>query len=100
MKIETALDQIKTVVGPRGWVTDPAEQEPYLVEARRLYHGATWMVVRPASTAEVAAVVRICAEALLPIARPISGAGRNSMTSSTASCANCAARSAPSTASA
>ena len=67
MEIEAALDQIKTVVGPRGWIADPAEQEPYLVEARRLYRGATRMVVRPASTAEVAAVVRICAEARLPI---------------------------------
>jgi len=67
MEIEAALDQIKTVVGPRGWIADPGEQEPYLVEARRLYRGATRMVVRPASTAEVAAVVRICAEARLPI---------------------------------
>src|SRR5262244_1104413 len=67
MKIEAALDRIKTVVGPRGWVADPSDQEPYLVEARGLYHGATRMVVRPASTAEAAAVVRICTEALLPI---------------------------------
>ena len=44
-----------------------AEQEAYLVEARRLWRGATRLVVRPASTAEVAAVVRICAEARLPI---------------------------------
>jgi len=36
MEIEAALDQIKTVVGPRGWIADPGEQEPYLVEARRL----------------------------------------------------------------
>jgi FAD/FMN-containing dehydrogenase len=57
----------KEAVGPRGWVSEPAEEEPYLVEARRLYHGATRLVVRPASTAEVAAVVRICAEARLPI---------------------------------
>ena len=67
MQIETALGRIKTAVGPRGWIADPAEQEPYLVEARRLWHGATRLVVRPASTEEVAAVVRICAEAKLPI---------------------------------
>src|SRR5271165_5508947 len=67
MEIETALEQIKAAVGPRGWIADPAEQEPYLVEARRLYRGATRLVVRPASTEEVAAVVRICAEARLPI---------------------------------
>src|SRR5271169_6471838 len=67
MQIEAALERIKAAVGPRGWIADLAEQEPYLVEARRLYHGATRLVVRPASTAEVAAVVRICAEAGLAI---------------------------------
>jgi D-lactate dehydrogenase (cytochrome) len=67
MQIETALERIKTAVGPRGWIADRAEQEPYLVEARRLWHGATRLVVRPASTEEVAAVVRICADAKLPI---------------------------------
>ena len=41
--------------------------EPYLTEARRLYRGATRLVVRPGSTAEVAAVVKICAEAGLAI---------------------------------
>jgi FAD/FMN-containing dehydrogenase len=65
--IEKALERIKTVVGPRGWIADPAEQEPYLVEARRLWRGATRLVIRPASTEEVAAVVRTCAEARVPI---------------------------------
>jgi FAD/FMN-containing dehydrogenase len=65
--IATALERIKTAVGPRGWIADPAEQEPYLVEARRLWRGATRLVVRPVSTEEVAAVVRICADAKLPI---------------------------------
>ena len=67
METEAALERIKAAVGPRGWIAEPAEQEPYLVEARRLWRGATRLVVRPASTAEVAAVVRICAEARLPI---------------------------------
>src|SRR6516225_4941095 len=67
MQIEAALERIKGVVGPRGWIADPGECEPYLVEARRLRRGATRLVVRPAATAEVAAVVRICAEARLPI---------------------------------
>jgi FAD/FMN-containing dehydrogenase len=67
MEIATALERIKEAAGPRGWIADPAEQQPYLVEARRLWRGATRLVVRPASTEEVAAVVRICAEAGLPI---------------------------------
>jgi FAD/FMN-containing dehydrogenase len=67
MQIDAALERIKAVVGPRGWIADPGELEPYLVEARRLWRGATRLVVRPASTAEVAAVVRICSEARLAI---------------------------------
>ena len=67
MDVETALERIKAAVGTRGWIADPAEQEPYLVEARRLWRGASRLVVRPASTEEVAAVVRICADAKLPI---------------------------------
>src|SRR5215469_12222808 len=67
MEIEAALERIKTVVGPRGWIADPRECELYLTEARHLWRGATRLVVRPAATAEVAAVVRICAEAKLPI---------------------------------
>jgi FAD/FMN-containing dehydrogenase len=67
MGIEAALAQIKEAVGPAGWIVDPADIEPYLVEARRLYRGATRLVVRPSATAEVAAVVRICAAAKLAI---------------------------------
>jgi FAD/FMN-containing dehydrogenase len=63
MEIAATIERIKAAVGPRGWIADPRDQEPYLVEARGLYRGATRLVVRPASTAEVAAVVRICAEA-------------------------------------
>src|SRR5919199_6790084 len=67
MEIEAALERIKSAVGPRGWIAEPDALEPYLLEARRLYRGATRMVVRPAATEEVAAVVRICAEAGLAI---------------------------------
>jgi FAD/FMN-containing dehydrogenase len=65
--IDEALARIKQVVGPRGWLAEPADVAPYLVEARGLYRGATRLVARPASTAEVAAVVKICAAAGLAI---------------------------------
>jgi FAD/FMN-containing dehydrogenase len=61
------LDRIKAAVGPKGWTTDAHDIEPHLIEPRGLYRGATRMVVRPASTEEVAAVVRLCAAARLPI---------------------------------
>src|SRR5215831_9463313 len=47
MEIAGALERIKAAVGPRGWIADPAEQEPYLTEARRLWRGATRLVVPP-----------------------------------------------------
>jgi FAD/FMN-containing dehydrogenase len=63
----TVIDRIRDAVGPKGWVADPAEIEPYLLETRGSYRGATALVVRPGSTREVAEVVRICAEARIPI---------------------------------
>ncbi len=56
------LDRLKAIVGPKGWIADAEEMAPYLEEQRGMYHGATPLVVRPASTAEVADVVRACAE--------------------------------------
>jgi FAD/FMN-containing dehydrogenase len=64
---ETALDAIKRAVGAQGWIADPRDQEPYLAEARGLFRGWARLVVLPASTEEVAEVVRICARARLPI---------------------------------
>ncbi len=62
-----ALDRLKDIVGPKGFITDPVEIEPYLVEERGLFHGETPLVLRPSSTEEVAAIVKTCAEARLPV---------------------------------
>jgi D-lactate dehydrogenase (cytochrome) len=62
-----ALDKLKKIVGPRGWIADPIDMEPFLVEERGLYRGRARMVVRPASTAEVSDIVKVCAEAGLAI---------------------------------
>jgi FAD/FMN-containing dehydrogenase len=64
---ESVIERLKQVVGPQGWVAEPAAIEPYLVEMRGLYHGATKLVLRPAATAEVGEIVRLCAAANLPI---------------------------------
>jgi len=61
------MDRIAALVGPKGLVTDAGDMAPYLVDQRNAYHGATPMVVRPASTAEVAAVVALCNETGTPI---------------------------------
>jgi FAD/FMN-containing dehydrogenase len=64
---KAALDAIKAIVGPKGWTDDPADMAPYLEEPRGLWHGRAALVVKPASTAEVAAVVKICDEHALAV---------------------------------
>ena len=56
------LSRFAQIVGERYAITDPAAQEPYLVEMRDLYHGATPMVLRPGSTAEVSAILKLANE--------------------------------------
>jgi FAD/FMN-containing dehydrogenase len=56
------LDRLRAIVGPADVLTEPFDVEPHLVELRGLYHGATPAVVRPKTTAEVAAVLRLANE--------------------------------------
>jgi FAD/FMN-containing dehydrogenase len=62
-----ALAAIHAAVGDKGWLDAPSDMAPYLQDHRDLYTGQCQAVVRPASREEVAAVVRLCAEAKLPI---------------------------------
>jgi FAD/FMN-containing dehydrogenase len=64
------LDAIREIVGPKGWVDNPAELEPYLVEERGLFQGAWAAVVRPATAVEVGGVVRLWAGAGVAIGPP------------------------------
>ena len=59
--------RLAAIVGERGLITDAADMAPYLADWRELYKGNALAVVRPASTAEVAAVVKLCAETRTPI---------------------------------
>src|SRR5258707_15813843 len=56
------LDRLKTAVGAQGWTAHPAEMSPLLLEERGHYRGRADLLLRPSTTAEVAAVVKICAE--------------------------------------
>jgi FAD/FMN-containing dehydrogenase len=60
---EHVIAALKAVVGPKGWLAAEAETTPYLVDARELFRGRSPLVLRPASTAEVAEIVRVCAQA-------------------------------------
>lgn len=57
------IEQFAAIVGAGNVLSAAAEMAPHLTDWRGRYHGAALCVVRPASTGEVAAVVRVCAGA-------------------------------------
>lgn len=61
------LARLRDAVGPAYCLTEAETMAPHLIDWRRRYHGRARAVVRPASTAEVAAVVRACAEFRVPV---------------------------------
>ncbi|MBR1218061.1 FAD-binding oxidoreductase [Bradyrhizobium sp. U87765 SZCCT0131] len=63
------IARFAAIVGERYAVTDPNDLAPYLVEERNLYQGRSQLVLRPGSTAEVAAICKLASEtrtALVP----------------------------------
>lgn len=56
-------ERLAARLGPKGWTTDPQTIAPHLQDWRGRPPGATPFLAAPASTEEVAAVVRLCAEA-------------------------------------
>jgi FAD/FMN-containing dehydrogenase len=58
---------LQGLVGTTNVLTDAADTAPYLTDWRKRYRGQARAVVRPASTEEVAAVVRACAAAGVPM---------------------------------
>jgi FAD/FMN-containing dehydrogenase len=58
---------LTNLVGEKGCLFDPQDTAAYCEDWRQLYQGQTPAVVRPASAAEVASIVRICAERRIAI---------------------------------
>ena len=56
-------EALGSAVGTAGLFTDPVDLEPHLVDERGAFRGVSPVLLKPASTDEVAAAVRICAEA-------------------------------------
>jgi FAD/FMN-containing dehydrogenase len=56
------LSALRAAVGEKYVLAGARDTEPYVVDWRKQYRAPAECVVRPASTAEVAAVVRLCAE--------------------------------------
>ncbi|MDR2014978.1 MAG: FAD-binding oxidoreductase [Azoarcus sp.] len=61
------LARLVAIVGCRHVLTDPAEMSPHLADYRGHYVGRALAVVKPADAEEVAAVVKLCLEAGVPI---------------------------------
>jgi FAD/FMN-containing dehydrogenase len=63
------IARFKAIVGDKYAVTEAADVVPYVTEDRNLFHGTSPLVLRPGSTAEVAAICRLATEtrtALVP----------------------------------
>jgi FAD/FMN-containing dehydrogenase len=63
------IEQFRKIVGERHAITDVADIEAYVTEERNLFHGRSPLVLRPGSTAEVAAICKLASEhriALVP----------------------------------
>jgi FAD/FMN-containing dehydrogenase len=56
------LSQLRMMVGDAGYYDSPADIEPFLVDHRRLYRGATPLVLRPNTTAQVSQILKLCNE--------------------------------------
>jgi len=54
------VEKLRAVVGDKGLITDDAGKHPYLTDWRDNFLGTALAVVRPATTGEVAAIVKLC----------------------------------------
>jgi FAD/FMN-containing dehydrogenase len=54
-------------LGPKGVITDPKEIEPWVTDWRGRVHGASPAILAPASTEEVATIVRLAAQHRVPL---------------------------------
>jgi FAD/FMN-containing dehydrogenase len=73
MSIPTAtLDRLRAIAGPHGYFDQSTDVEPFLVDHRKLYRGATPLVLHPDSTAQVAAIMQLCNEERIGVV-PVGG---------------------------
>jgi len=61
------LDEAARLLGPRGLTTDPEQMDGWLTDWRGRYTGRALAMASPASTEEVAALVKLCARHRVPI---------------------------------
>ncbi|HEX4636241.1 MAG TPA: FAD-binding oxidoreductase [Rhizomicrobium sp.] len=64
---QPVLARLMDALGARGFSTEPAEISPHLEEWRSKYHGRSPLLLKPASTADVSAILSICNETGTPL---------------------------------
>ena len=62
LSTDSFLTRLASIVGAKNVLTDPKDTALYLAEPRELFHGKARAIVRPGSTEEVAAVLKLCAQ--------------------------------------
>ena len=55
------ISKLRAIVGDKGLILDEKDKHPFLTDWRENYLGAALAIVRPATTEEVSAVVKLCA---------------------------------------
>lgn len=61
------LNQCRQLIGTSHVLTEPADTAAFLTDWRRRFSGRALAVLKPGSTAEVAAIVRLCSQFQVPI---------------------------------
>lgn len=61
------LDRFAAIVGDAHVLRDQHDLAPHLIEGRGLYHGASPMLLKPGSTAEVSAILKLASQTGTPI---------------------------------
>src|SRR5690606_31649974 len=54
--------RFKAALGPKGFIDDADEMAPFLIERRDRYQGRAMAILRPASTAEISACLKLAFE--------------------------------------
>lgn len=67
LKSADLIARLKAIVGGANVLTDARDMESFLREPRDLFHGKAICIVRPASTAEVAAILELCHRTATPV---------------------------------
>jgi len=67
MNHQTLIGQLAHIVGPEGIIADKSDHDGYVCDWLGKWRGVTPVVVRPRSTTEVSAVMRLCHQTHTPV---------------------------------